>query len=200
MSKGQPLIDQDRYPWLCSIHDYMATLIRNKESGIVTCSALKKEYRKILLIGNTAVEQCDVALSKGSHNTDGKKPKVQKDESESSPIVGSLSRSAVYEKDEKGVLPTETSLHSPVQPENLAGQVLFIHLTGSEKLLTERLTLRKDHFMPASLLRSQIETLEEMDTTENGLTVSVDKQVDQIVQDIIMRLDLNQSKCDTISK
>ncbi|KAK3610231.1 hypothetical protein CHS0354_022285 [Potamilus streckersoni] len=189
MSKGQPLTDQDRYPWLCSIHDHMAVLIKNKESGIVTCSALKKEYRKILLIGSAAVKQHDDAISKGIHNTDVNKLTVQTDESKSSPITGSISSSATCEKYRKVVLPTEVSLPSPVKPENLIGQVLFIHLTGTEKLLTERLTLRKDHFMPASLLRSQLETLEEMDTTENGFTVSVDKPVDLLVQDIIMRLE-----------
>ncbi|XP_012576742.1 PREDICTED: probable gluconokinase isoform X2 [Condylura cristata] len=51
MSKGIPLNDQDRIPWLCKLHDI---LLRDTASGqhvVLTCSALKKIYRDILIRG-----------------------------------------------------------------------------------------------------------------------------------------------------
>ncbi len=43
---------------------------------------------------------------------------------------------------------------------DLGAQAIFIHLHGSEALLAERLQKRAGHFMPATLLRSQLDTLE----------------------------------------
>lgn len=51
-------------------------------------------------------------------------------------------------------------------------RLFFIFLHGSEALLAERMARRKGHFMPASLLRSQLETLE--DPTGEPDVVSVD--------------------------
>lgn len=39
-------------------------------------------------------------------------------------------------------------------------RVLFLHLTGDREILAQRLSARTDHFMPASLLDSQLESLE----------------------------------------
>ncbi len=39
-------------------------------------------------------------------------------------------------------------------------RVHFVFLTGSEALLAERLSKRANHYMPPSLLRSQLDTLE----------------------------------------
>ncbi|MGP7960228.1 gluconokinase [Sanguibacter sp. A247] len=49
----------------------------------------------------------------------------------------------------------------------------FVHLTGSAELLGSRLTARTDHFMPASLLTTQLATLEELSPDEIGLTLDV---------------------------
>ena len=40
------------------------------------------------------------------------------------------------------------------------GTVLFVHLTGPKDVIAERMRTRKGHFMPLSLLDSQIATLE----------------------------------------
>lgn len=50
---------------------------------------------------------------------------------------------------------------------------VFVHLTGSVALLTSRLTARTDHFMPASLLDTQLATLEDLATDEAGLALDV---------------------------
>jgi gluconokinase len=51
-------------------------------------------------------------------------------------------------------------------------QVRFVYLKVSPDLLQQRLEQRKDHFMKSSMLSSQLETLEEPDSTE-ALTVEV---------------------------
>ena len=49
-----------------------------------------------------------------------------------------------------------------------APQTVFVHLHGSRALLQERMEDRPGHFMPASLLDSQLATLEELETDEAG--------------------------------
>jgi gluconokinase len=51
MRAGEPLTDEDRMPWLRAIASWMDGLIAAGESGVITCSALKRSYRDILLHG-----------------------------------------------------------------------------------------------------------------------------------------------------
>lgn len=51
MAAGIPLTDDDRAPWLESIHHVMEGWRTRQENGIVASSALKKKYRKLLLTG-----------------------------------------------------------------------------------------------------------------------------------------------------
>jgi gluconokinase len=48
MAAGQPLTDDDRWPWLDRIVDAMRALQARGESGIFACSALKEAYRRRL--------------------------------------------------------------------------------------------------------------------------------------------------------
>lgn len=48
MHAGIPLTDEDRAPWLASLHDVIVTWVRNSQNGIMTCSALKQAYRDVL--------------------------------------------------------------------------------------------------------------------------------------------------------
>jgi gluconokinase len=48
MHSGIPLTDQDRIPWLNSLHDVLIGWQRDGISGILTCSALRQSYRDIL--------------------------------------------------------------------------------------------------------------------------------------------------------
>ncbi|MBE2894634.1 gluconokinase [Spirabiliibacterium falconis] len=52
MRSGLPLNDQDREPWLVRIRDAAFSLNQKSESGIIVCSALKKQYRNIIRDGN----------------------------------------------------------------------------------------------------------------------------------------------------
>ena len=51
MRAGIPLTDQDRWPWLRAIAAWMDERIARGEPAVVTCSALKRSYRDMLLGG-----------------------------------------------------------------------------------------------------------------------------------------------------
>ncbi|CAN7181291.1 gluconokinase [Rhizobium rhizogenes] len=115
MSKGIPLTDEDRWPWLDVIGQQISASLAKGEGIAVTCSALKRVYRARL-------------------------------------------RTAA------------------------AGHLYFIYLDGSKELLAKRMGERKGHFMPASLLESQFQTLE-VPTGEPGVvTVNIDDTIDGIVE------------------
>ncbi len=64
-------------------------------------------------------------------------------------------------------------------------RVVFAHLDGSAEIIAARLEGRQGHFMPASLLQSQIDTLEDLEPGEDGvvldLTASPRELVDQVM-------------------
>ncbi|MBY3202257.1 MULTISPECIES: gluconokinase [Rhizobium] len=113
MSKGIPLTDEDRMPWLDRIGEDIKASLEKREGIIVSCSALKRLYRDRL-------------------------------------------RAAA------------------------GGNLFFVYLEGSRALLMKRMAERKGHFMPASLLDSQLATLE-VPTGEQGVvTVDIDDTVEGI--------------------
>ncbi|WP_312178903.1 gluconokinase [Arthrobacter sp.] len=120
MSSGVPLADEDRWPWLTSITEWMSTQAQNGRCTIITCSALKRSYRQVL-----------------------------------------------------------------AQAE---GQVHFVHLHGEPEVLAERMQSRRGHFMPASLLPSQLSTLEPLEDDESGITVDILRTPAQISAEILDRL------------
>ncbi|WP_152548641.1 gluconokinase [Kozakia baliensis] len=48
MSKGIPLTDEDREPWLKDIAARIRSWLDKGECGVITCSSLKKSYRELL--------------------------------------------------------------------------------------------------------------------------------------------------------
>lgn len=64
------------------------------------------------------------------------------------------------------------------------GDVAFVHLAGSADVVGRRVAARADHFMPASLVASQLATLEPLADDEPGVTVPLDWSVDRIVRHI----------------
>ena len=55
MSAGQPLTDEDRWPWLEAIAQEIERTCRAGEHAVVACSALKRAYRDILVHGRNDV-------------------------------------------------------------------------------------------------------------------------------------------------
>lgn len=106
MSKGIPLTDDDRFPWLDSIGEKIAAALAAGNGVVVSCSALRKIYRDRL------------RTSTGHRLT-------------------------------------------------------FLFLRGTEEVLAPRMAARTGHFMPASLLKSQLATLEDPSHEEDVITVDV---------------------------
>lgn len=55
MSAGQPLTDEDRWPWLQAIADEIDRSCKAGQRAVVACSALKRTYRDILVHGRDDV-------------------------------------------------------------------------------------------------------------------------------------------------
>jgi gluconokinase len=55
MRAGQPLTDEDRWPWLNAIADEVERLCTAGGHAVIACSALKRTYRDVLLRGRDDV-------------------------------------------------------------------------------------------------------------------------------------------------
>ena len=118
MAAGIPLTDEDRWPWLAKVADWIDGRLDTGENGIITCSALKRSYRNVVNRRGSGVE--------------------------------------------------------------------FVYLAVSRVELEKRVEHRPGHFMPASLLDSQLDTLEPPALSEPA--IEVDASTDpQLVVDRIMR-------------
>ena len=109
MAAGHALDDDDRWPWLRRLADWIGEREAAGQGAVVTCSALKRAYRELLRDGHPSVR--------------------------------------------------------------------FVHLTASDELVAERIGARQGHYMPPSLLESQLRTLEPLQPEEPG--VAVDTSGDQ---------------------
>ena len=50
MREGVPLMDEERWPWLESLHELVNRCIAAGEDAVLACSALKKAYRRYLRV------------------------------------------------------------------------------------------------------------------------------------------------------
>ena len=129
MSKGIPLTDEDRWPWLRKVAAWIDGQLAKGQSGIVTCSLLKRSYRQLVI---------------------GERPHVR-----------------------------------------------LLYLRGALPVIAQRMAARKGHFMPASLLQSQFDTLEEPDASEHALVVDVHGAVADTVADAMRALQPSLQRNDT---
>lgn len=63
-----------------------------------------------------------------------------------------------------------------------SGRVFFLHVICDPAVITERMEHRLGHFMPASLVPSQLATLEELGTDEDGAVLVNSGSVDELVE------------------
>ncbi|BBY42280.1 gluconokinase [Mycolicibacterium celeriflavum] len=119
MTAGEPLNDDDRYPWLEAIGEWLAE--RCATGGVMSCSALKRKYRDQL------------------------------------------------------------RRHCP--------DIEMLHLAGTPEVIGRRQASRPGHFMPASLLASQFDTLEPLEPDERGVDIDVDQSIDAIIESYIASTD-----------
>ena len=66
-----------------------------------------------------------------------------------------------------------------------AGDVRFVFLRGGRTLIAERLAGRSGHFMPPSLLESQLATLEEPSPDENAWICDIRKSPQDLVAALV---------------
>src|SRR3954471_18182481 len=122
MTAGEALTDDDRYPWLEAIGQWLAE--RCESGAVMSCSALKRKYRD--------------------------------------------------------------------QLRRHCADVVSLHLSVSPEVIGRRQASRPGHFMPASLLASQFETLEPLDPDERGVVVDVAGSVDAIVEGYLAQTRLEE--------
>ncbi len=68
------------------------------------------------------------------------------------------------------------------------GAVTFVYLTGPRDLIARRMAAREGHFMPVSLLDSQLATLEPPGADEAALVVDITAPPDRLLADILETL------------
>ena len=124
MRSGHPLNDEDRLPWLQAIAAWIDARLAAGEAGIITCSNLKRAYRRIT-IGDRA-------------------------------------------------------------------GVTLVYLQGSRQVIGDRIRKRTHTYMPATLLDSQFETLEEPTTDEHPVVVPVGGSLESTVLELLRRLTQQQ--------
>lgn len=69
-----------------------------------------------------------------------------------------------------------------------APDLVLVYLHGAPELLASRMAQRDGHFMPTSLLQSQLSTLEEPASDEDVIPVDVMLRPDEIVDLVVERL------------
>ncbi|GAB4412008.1 MAG: gluconokinase [Bacteroidia bacterium] len=70
-------------------------------------------------------------------------------------------------------------------------RIHFVLLQGSSEIIADRLALRKGHYMPATLLQSQIDALEPLD---NGTQVSVEQSPELVADEIASHFHLRRKR------
>jgi gluconokinase len=70
--------------------------------------------------------------------------------------------------------------------------VRFLHVTADPELIRRRVEERRGHYMPPSLLPSQLKTLEPLAPDEPGVTVSAEGEPSEVLANALRRLGLDQ--------
>ena len=121
MRAGNPLDDDDRWPWLRTLAAWIGEHEKAGRNVVVTCSALKRCYRDLLCDGHPSV--------------------------------------------------------------------WFAHVTADPELIRERMEHRTNHYMPPSLLDSQLATLEPLEDDEPGARISGAGAPASVVDELLAVLD-----------
>lgn len=110
------------------------------------------------------------------------------DDSDRMPWLEALARNLADWQREGGAVLACSALkesYRAVLESRCSDPLQWIFLTGSEKLLAERLALRKAHYFDPALVQSQLETLE---IPEYGWKMDIGRSPQEIVEDILERL------------
>jgi gluconokinase len=120
MTAGIALDDEDRWPWLRTIAAWIGEQEAAARGAVVTCSALKRNYRDLLCDGHPSVR--------------------------------------------------------------------FVHLVAPRRLIQARVDARRGHYMPPSLLGSQLDTLQPLQPGEPGIEVAATGSPAAAAEEALRRL------------
>ena len=70
--------------------------------------------------------------------------------------------------------------------------VRFLHLSGTQESIAARMAARTSHFMPTSLLASQLATLEPLEADEDGVVIEITGTPEEMVSSAIKALGLRE--------
>jgi gluconokinase len=126
MSRGEPLTDEDRRPWLEAIGRWIDARTAAGVSAVLTCSALRRSYRDLLRAGRPGV--------------------------------------------------------------------VFCHVTADPEQIRSRIEHRQGHYMPPSLLPSQLATLEPLEADERGVSVSASGDPAEVLDRALDELGLSEGR------
>ncbi|KAA1472525.1 hypothetical protein DENSPDRAFT_838820 [Dentipellis sp. KUC8613] len=180
MSKGIPLTDADRAPWLVRIRDQAHRSIERGERGaVVACSALKKSYRVVLRGDRIALEE---------HGGQSDKDVLETAREHAPSDHKSQPHDADVDRHARPHAGPDTAIHEHIPSHRL--RTIFVHPHGSREILMSRMEHRKGHYMKASMLDSQLDTLEDPATTgEDGvIQLELEKPVDVQMQEVMEKL------------
>ncbi|GAA4427122.1 gluconokinase, GntK/IdnK-type [Georgenia halophila] len=68
------------------------------------------------------------------------------------------------------------------------GRTIFVHMAPPADVTTGRIGSRKGHYMPPSLLQSQIDTLEELGPDEEGIAIRSTGTPEEVLTEVLDRL------------
>ena len=71
--------------------------------------------------------------------------------------------------------------------------VWFLHLEVDPDVIARRVASRSNHFMPASLIASQFQTLEQLQANEAGVVIDASGPPEDIVRIALAHLDADRS-------
>jgi gluconokinase len=111
MSAGQPLTDEDRWPWLQAIADEIDRTCKAGERAVVACSALKRAYRDILVHGRDDVR---IVFLNGTQDLIAERLAARKGHFMPPGLLASQFRT--LEPPRPGERPITVSIDAPVEP------------------------------------------------------------------------------------
>ena len=74
-----------------------------------------------------------------------------------------------------------------------APDLRLVHLSGSESVLTQRMHARSGHYMPPSLLRSQLDTLQPPGADEHAVVLNIESPPEQMLDAICRQWDIRST-------
>src|SRR6266481_6418088 len=110
MSAGQPLTDEDRWPWLQAIADEIDRVCEAGEHAVIACSALKHAYRDILVHGRNDVR---IIYLKGTQDLIASRLALRKDHFMPPGLLAS--QFGTLEPPDAGENPVTVSIDAPIE-------------------------------------------------------------------------------------